>query len=313
MAIAALLAQAEAALGRCSLSSCVEKAREAVETATRAENDPRLLRRAHSLLGIGEHLSGRYASAQHELSEALDLAEAAARRGEAHDAYVDIVGSLVDLAANSIQLGDGSPTACDDAAVLLRRGGFMIQRAYRPSQAAQASLLQVSGLLYAARGDHAGAFDKHQAALQKLCLPGIATTARPGWRCWSHAAIAGSVSATIAQGQPEAASLLAAGGVSEASDPWSAAIASSNAAIAQLEVVRHAKAGGGSGERELADTETAGASLHRAAAELGEILGEDHPSTRDARENAATLLLPCERWTFRALWQPAMGAGLADV
>lgn len=102
-AIATLLAQSEAALARCSLSTCIEKAREATEAVTRVGGDARLQRRARNLLGIGEHLSGHYANAQLELSEALSLAEAAARRGEAHDAYIDLVGCLVDLAANSIR------------------------------------------------------------------------------------------------------------------------------------------------------------------------------------------------------------------
>lgn len=300
----------------------VKKAREAVnalEALMRSDSVPTrtstvhrhalssMRRNSSNLLGIAYHQAAQWDAAHAELNAALHVAEESAARGEAHDAYVDLGGVLIDLAANHIRRGQ-----CDTASLLLKRVGFMLRRAYRPSDPAQASLLNVSGLLAAALGKHEEAFERQQAAFALLCKPSASNVPV----AWSHAVKAASVSALLAQGNVRAGAKLATMALAsvhaDEPDIRTACIARSNAAVAAVEVLR-AEANQGTGDRSA--VRAAASQLSQVAEDLACTLGVKHPEVQLARANAFAINggeLPPIGWRFAQHWQPLMGAALSD-
>jgi len=91
-------------------------------TALSASKQSHAQRWVHNALGIAHHLAADWDEASSEFGIALELAEHLAQRGDAHDAYVDLVGVLIDSAANDI--------CCDDmngAETKLKRGAYMLK------------------------------------------------------------------------------------------------------------------------------------------------------------------------------------------
>mmetsp|Transcript_11901 Transcript_11901/g.38920 ORF Transcript_11901/g.38920 Transcript_11901/m.38920 type:complete len:158 (-) Transcript_11901:61-534(-) len=83
----------------------------------------------------------------------------------------------------------------------------MLNRAYRPSHAAQGALRVTLGLSQSAIGDHAAALRSHQQALAQLTSPpAIAAHAPP---MWSLAARVGAIAAAASLGDAQTARGLA--------------------------------------------------------------------------------------------------------
>ena len=130
-----LLRVAEACLFRGELAAGLQAACEAravCATLPASAMPRRESRLAVNLHGLFLHLDGRYDEAAPKLEEALSLAEAAARLGLAHDQLVCCAGALGDIGANALALGDaGAALKCS------KRAEYMLNRAYRPSEAAR--------------------------------------------------------------------------------------------------------------------------------------------------------------------------------
>lgn len=296
----ALCADAAAAASRTLFDSSLSHAEAGLAAAPRSAL--RLRRALHNIAGVAHHLAGEYDPAHEHLQRALALAEDCGRHGASHDAYVDLAGVLGDLAANSCMR-----TELEDAAIALKRGRFMLQRAHQPSAAAQTCLHNVTGWVAFARGDFEAALTSHQEAHTLITrLP--AHSGVPS--AWGHAALGGSIAALIALQRPRAAERLAAVAVQAVEvdelDPRCAPFARSNAALAAITA--------SGGEPTPAAARVAAERLEQVAAELQALLGPQHSTTRQARSNATLALTGASVGSgMEPLFQPALGAGIADV
>ena len=297
----------------------------------------RLQRGLHNVLGLALHGSGDYVQAHAHLESAVKLAEECGRQGAAHDAFVDVAGALGDLAANHIRLEQPQ-----DAEKLLKRGAYMLKRAYRPSPTAQACLQSVDGWLAHARGDFDTAFTSHQASYSLLTTTGMLNNVdacqtgrlpQENWppsrgrsepltiSTWTHAAMGGSIAALLSQQRRSprlaaSADRLAASALEAISpdelDARCAPLARSNAALAMLATARSDLAAGGN-KPASSDTKCNAASqLEEVAADLELLLGPQHSLVSKARLNAAAAAA-CRLDELDPLWQPALGAGLMDL
>ncbi len=293
--------------------------------------------------GVAFHLLGDVGAAHDSLGLALDVALSTARGGAGDDDYTGIAGCLIDLAANHLLAGE-----VDSADKALKRSRFMLTRAYRPSEAAHACLLNVQGLLHEARDEPEAALDAHQRAHHLLVGQRRASGAHvEGWICASRA---GSIWAMLRLGQPQGAEALAAAdleriGHARDGDEWplrEREYARSLAAMATLaNLARRADAlagasgtGGGAGAGAGAAAATAACMmsvrrLHGVADALANALGAAHSEAVRARHNAGIAdryaraptsaghagdegsewRSPPLQWQRH--WQPALGCGFA--
>jgi len=278
-------------------------------TALSASKQSHAQRWVHNALGIAHHLAADWDEASSEFGIALELAEHLAQRGDAHDAYVDLVGVLIDSAANDI--------CCDDmngAETKLKRGAYMLKRAYRPSHVARASLLHVEGLLHSARAQHDEALSKYNSAFALLSRPALSSA----FSAWTQAAMAATVSSLLVKGEHQAAARLADSAAasistSEEHDVRTHCVAVANYAITQVECLRERARSGEQvdhGKVKAFEKELAHVSLR-----FAEHLGAEHPETQKAEANYSALkdgTLPPVTFTFQSHWLPAIGAGLTD-
>ena len=173
-AAARALASAEAYLRACKLQAAAAAA-EAGLRALPSNAPPSCHRLLLNAQGLALHLQGDNEAANDALQGALHAAKVAATAGDGDDSYVDIGGVLSDLAAKHAALGD-----LDAADAALKRGAYMLSRAYRPSAAAKACLLNVRGCLFSVRGDDAAALSAHEEAFALLCAtPSAPSPPRP--------------------------------------------------------------------------------------------------------------------------------------
>ena len=303
------LARATRSYRLCDWHASVESAEEGLSQALPAAASLDVKRLLLNTQGLSLHLLGETEAAHERLTEALKMATAAAAGG-GHDAYVDIAGALGDVAANHIARQELS-----EAEAALKRGLFMLQRAYRPSSVARAVLLQVRGLMYEAQGEYTAAFDSHQDAHATLVATPPAPPLDDRAPSWLQACRSGSTWALLQQGSSAAADALAAADVSGASrltplDPREKAFARSLAAITSLSAA--ATQDGPSGSALAAQMQGA-ATLRSVVDELTACLGAEHQETCKARENAAMASGGAAdemMMKWRRHWQPALGCGL---
>jgi tetratricopeptide (TPR) repeat protein len=287
----------------------------------------RELRVAFNLQGVALHLLGRCDAAVPALQKALDLAEDAATRGFAHDQLVCVAGALNDVGINALALGDHRR-----AAESIKRADYMLSRAYRPSDPARGALRVSTGLLQSAGGDASASLSSLRTARSLLTSPSSRASKAPA--AWLHAALAGAMRAALAQNDAVAAheyslaALAALEPLPGQAPPAAArhlhAVASANAAISQVEVLRTARsstgtaAGGGCGPAPPGGREEVAAGLHdvlpaRASvaaisdsgvrhvlaeasaalrdsvAQLQQLYGAQHPEALAVRQSAALL------------------------
>jgi hypothetical protein len=228
------------------------------------------------------------------------------------------------LAANHVAMGE---LELADAA--LRRGAYMLKRAYRPSGSAAACLLNVHGTLHEAHGDTSAALAAHTEAHAKLCAAEAARDAPDRFGGWLQACRHGSVWAMVRSGSAAAAETLAAADLSaerlDGLDVRERAFARGRHAVATLQRT-HDEAVGTAGTRTADAASREGQrtealqTLIGVAETLAATLGESHRETRAAWANvdvahaaaattrASTGVL-CLAWQQH--WQPALGVGLA--
>jgi len=312
-----MLRAAEEALWTGSLFPCLSNVREALAhiAVLPASAMPRHeLRVALNIKGVALHLAGRYDDAEAPLEEALRAAERAAASGLAHDQLVCVAGALNDVGANALAAGD-----TQRAAECIKRADYMLSRAYRPNNAAKGAVRVSLGLLHSANGDNAAALSNYTAAKALLGTP----ARLPVQRAWLHAAHAGAMRATLAQGdlaaaQGHSAAALAALELPVAACTRDDAMVRCIAALVSVEALRGARGeagrGGSEGGEKLAGAARA---LDRAARALEKIYGSEHTEVNAARANASVLSaatargeLPPVSWA-QPHWIPAVGIGIA--
>ena len=162
-------------LRSCRFSQAASIAEEALADSSAAPLRISLL----NCRGVALHLLGKPGEANDYLATAVNEALSAASSGiGGDDSYLDIGGALGDLAANYLNLNE-----LDEADKALKRGEYMLKRAYRPSPSAHACLLSVRGCLHDARGDVEAAFGAHQEAYAMLLRGGGASDEAddPSW------------------------------------------------------------------------------------------------------------------------------------
>lgn len=349
-----ILRAAEDALWSGRLTQCLNHSADALAACAAlpaAEMPLRELRVATNLQGVALHLLGRYDDAVPALQKALELAEGAATLGFAHDQLVCVAGALNDVGINALTLGDHRR-----AADCIKRADYMLSRAYRPSDPARGALRVSTGLLQSAGGDASGSLGSLRTARSLLSSPSSRASKVPA--AWLHAALAGAVRAALEQGDPIAAreystAALAAleplpGQVPPAAPIHLRAVASANAAISRVEVLRAAgncagsntgrdrgpvggEGGAGVGLHDAPQasaTAISGTGVHRvlaeasvafrdSAAQLQQLYSAQHPEALAVRESAALLAAAAQRgelpppgWS-RPVWLPAVGLGIA--
>ena len=276
--------------------------------------------------GVALHLLGDLVGAHETLSDGLDVALASARSGTADDDYIGLGGVMTDLAANHVRRGD-----VHNAASLLKRSKYMLARAYRPSDLANACLHVCTGLMHEASGAYDAALDSQQSAHTLLCTPSLAQ-ATDSFRLagWTQAARAGSIWAMLRLERTKAAEVLALAdldpGRMQALGIQEQAFSQSLASIATLERMQEPSERACDGCVPSAAHRVAATRLHAVADALSGILGEEHEEVMVARLNSrraqhALVGRPdggaaeystaeqLEPWTRH--WQPALGAGIA--
>ena len=275
--------------------------------------------------GIALHHLGDLDGAHQSLTHALDVAQHIARRGASDDNYLGIGGCLIDLAANHLRRGE-----VDAADRALKRGKYMLARAYRPTQAATACLMVLRGMVHEARDEHKAALDAQQSACELLLKhghSGMAESAAPHAVSWLQAARSGSIWGLIALGKPRAAETLATADLQRIDADNSSMreqreFARSIAAIAALERLQH------STESSATATRTAQGRcveiLHEVAHALAILCGEQaHPEVVRAQANAEMAALHAAQsdsmgqgpmgtldLQWQRHWQPSLGCGL---
>ena len=264
--------------------------------------------------GVALHLLGESETAHECLSAALVVATHAAAAGEGgHDSYEDIGGTLGDLAANHIKMGQH-----DEAEAALKRGIFMLKRAYRPSSTVRACLLNVRGCLHEAQGDDVAALAAHEEA-HSLLLATDAAHAHERHAGWLQACRHGSAWTMLRTGSAAGAVTLSAADTSDERlaplDARERAFARSRHAIAILQRMLEAEQPNIklSEPRRIAAATLAAVDLNYAADELASCLGDGHAETVAARANhqaARRAISEGTSPTWTQHWQPALGAGL---
>ena len=328
MRVAGVLSAAQNHLRACEFSLAAEVAAEALGVLP--PGAPAAARRTLlNIHGVALHLLDDGANAHESLAGALQVALRAASSGDGgHDSYADVGGTLGDLAANHIRNGE-----LDAADAALKRGTYMLKRAYRPSPTASACLLNVRGCLHEARGELASALNAHQEAHSLLLsVPGEPPPPHAGWL---QACRHGSAWAMIQLGDAAAAEMLCASDArADRLAPLDArerALAQSRYAIASLQRLyddeRVARGDGDGGGRDApsraaptAEARRAEAmrELHIAAEALHTCLGDAHAEVHAAWHNLAVARAAIDATaadaedtpSWQRHWQPALGAGL---
>ena len=317
-------ARAEAALATSQLRVAAAAASDGLSALPASSAPPTLQLALLNAQGIALHHLGDADTAQQSLEHALDVALHVARMGAADDNYLGVGGCLIDLAANHLRRGDQV-----SAETALKRSGYMLSRAYRPSAAASGCLLVVQGLLHEARDEHQAAFDAQQKAHSTLLSSHQLAASGPHGphiAGWLQAARAGSIWALLSLGKPRAAETLAAADLQRidgAADdgewaPREREYARSLAAIATLELVDEE----GSGVTASARRREAIRQLHGCTTALDALLGDDHEevvrargnvevAARHAAERHAGQGAVAPRQEYQRHWQPSLGCGLA--
>jgi hypothetical protein len=246
--------------------------------------------------GIALHFLGDHAAAKLQLDRALSIALDAAMQGAASDDYTDLGGVLSDIAANHICRGE-----LDDARTALKRGQYMVKRAYRPSHSANACLTCVQALLHEADGDPLAASAAHQEAHRLLLLlrsppptasspigNSVGAAHADRWQGdWLHACRSGSTRSLLNAGAaPAAATLANADLVEDRLATLEGPTRGRMRALATVVALECERQRGDAASFALQRDATL-TTLRAAAAEFAEALGETHPDTLVAQANVA--------------------------
>jgi len=275
--------------------------------------------------GLAMHFLGELDAANDSLTHAVTISNG----GIADDEYIGIGGCLIDLAANHMRRGD-----TDAANVALKRSRYMLDRAYRPSNAARACHFNVRGLLHESCHEYEEAFEAQQQAHKLFMSAELDSCSLP--ISWKQASRSGSVAALLRLDRSKAAQTLITadmermggyGLVGTTEDRCAAhemEYVRSLAAIASLLHLHDCSHLGAEPADEVSSARTRAAlQLREVAYSLGSIPGISCAEVSCAQQNADAAFrytaarddpdrcknnLPSLQWQRH--WQPALGCGI---